>query len=99
MSIVVALLAAPFLALWRSYVAKILWAWFVVPVFVSAPALTTQQAYGVMLGIALFGSNPAVSSDDKLNKNEKLVKEILGYVIGAIYPLILLGVGWIVQGL
>lgn len=77
------------LAMWRGYVLSVLWAWFVVSTF-AVPMLNIPAAIGLFLTVALFKS----AQKENTNDVARTTAETLG--IGAMGPLFLLGIGWIV---
>lgn len=75
--------------LWGGYVLSILWGWFMIPVF-GLPALTAMQAAGVKLTVRVitYTHRREEEKDDWL---------ITSFVEATILPLVLLGLGWIIQ--
>jgi opacity protein-like surface antigen len=101
MKILVLLLGIwPIAAWWRGYVASVLWAWFVVPIFPLLPFVSAYQAAGVGLVISLFSHWP---SDDKDGDDDDWKQTITAIIGMAFIPAFLLGLGafwrWLQWGL
>jgi len=86
--ILVALIVPPLLYGW---VATILWAWFVVPLF-ELPPLTIPYAIGLSYLIAMYRSN-TVKKDAKLTGAKALVMLVQWFAT----PLVILLFAWIVK--
>lgn len=91
--ILLAVLGVPAL-LWRGYVLTILWGWFIVPLF-GVPALSIPLAIGLSLTVAFLTSQRTGNeTTEKKSEGEKLLTSL---ILCAAWPLIALGVGWVVQ--
>jgi phosphate/sulfate permease len=86
------------------YVMKILWSWFVVPVF-HLPLLSVAQAIGISIVIDVFTYRSSSSKKDKSkedtkkDKSKEDTKKVI-YPESAkifLFPFIALGIGWIVH--
>jgi hypothetical protein len=67
------------------------WGWFVLPVFITLPALTFVQALGLMFVVGLFKSNFSgenIKDEYKKNKNGSLI-------ISLCMPWVTLIFGWL----
>lgn len=69
------------------YVLSILWGWFIIPVFTTAPALTWQQAAGIILVASFFKYKP---KDSEKSNNKTTIMLLL-------YPWLLLLFGYIIK--
>jgi hypothetical protein len=75
---------------WTSFVASVLWSWFVTPVFqVNAPGLATM--YGIILFVKLV-SYKDLNSNVETNKKKDYSKRV---VFNLIFPTVMLLFGWI----
>lgn len=90
----VTILLLPLFAVWRSFVATKLWAWFVVSTF-GLPALSMPAAYGVALAAAMFV--PQAQCDSKDGGMSQAIGKIIG--IHVAWPAIALFLGWMVKGM
>ena len=78
--------------IWRGWVFTVLWGWFVVPLF-GLPALGLSQAIGLMLVINYLTFHKPQPDE------RSLIEQIFyGAAWVALYPAMVLLVGWIVQG-
>ena len=73
---------------WGFVLAKC-WVWFIMPVFVAAPALTIYQAAGLMLVASLFGSKRG-SYNETIDGVVVEAKPNYGFII--LVPWITLGI-------
>ena len=76
------------LNIWRSYIATILWDWFIIPVF-SAPSLSIWQFWGIMLLWQLMRP-----SELSYKSTEKAIYAILDAIVN---PIILLLIGYLIK--
>lgn len=89
-----ALVALPFVMIWRAYVATVLWAWFVVPQFGLAPlGILTFMGIGCLL--MLFHGN-AYKSDGRTDE-EKVSDQYTSITIAFMVPAAALVMGWLVK--
>ena len=80
----------------NGYVLRILWGWFIIPVF-HLPNLSLAQAIGFSMVIGLLTHRSSYTSTNEKSKEEKR-KEFVQYLYTLIvYPLVTLGIGWIVH--
>lgn len=88
--LIAVLLAIP-VTLWRGYVLMVLWGWFIVPTF-NAPVLSVAVAIGVTIIGGLF----TVARNE--SKNEEKEHDALThfFVAGLVQPAMALGIGYIV---
>jgi hypothetical protein len=97
MTIFLSLLILPIIVLssiWRGYVLTILWAWFIVPVF-HLPALGIVAAIGFSLMITfLTYHHQREDQADTRSAGEQFGQ---GMMIALIWPLIYLGMGYLIQ--
>jgi hypothetical protein len=89
-AIIIAALAFPFLAMWRSYVVIVLWGWFVFPATkIAAPSI--YVVYGMMMTLAMIlpiARIPKQEGDALANYFESVIS------YGLLYPALALGTGW-----
>lgn len=52
------------IALYRGWIIKIFWAWFVLPVFTSLPTLSTMQAIGISFMVSILSLLQSVSKKE-----------------------------------
>lgn len=83
-------------AISRGFVLTKLWAWFIQPVFESAPSLSIVTAIG--LGMVVSFLTYQVSAEQNKNKSSSDITEVIVtmflYQIG--YPLMTLVIAWVV---
>lgn len=89
-----ALLLAVLGSIMGGWALSVTWRWFIVPVF-SAPTLTIAQAIGVGLVVNLLTSRQTKEEDEDESWIEKVIKAAI-YVV--LYPLMAVGIGWIIKG-
>ncbi len=75
------------LTIWRGLTLRILWGWFIVPVF-DMPALSIAQAIGLQYVVGFITNH--YSGEDERSSDEKIAIAIL-------MPLVSLAFGYIVQ--
>ena len=77
--------------IWKGYVLSILWKWFIVAFF-GLPALTIPMAIGLTLIASFLTAQYYHNTDDRDPWSK------LGTAVGHefFYPLVVLGIGWIV---
>lgn len=93
----VLILSIPFAMVVDGWALKILWAWFVVPVF-HLPYLTIGQAIGLACVVGLMWHKPKTECKCKDKEEESavgIIAKTLGEMFGA--PLISLLFGWFVK--
>ncbi len=91
------LLFAPFCILLTGWVFKVMWGWFMVPIF-SLPSLSFWQAYGLSLVAGLFNGSAKYEKVD--DDKEELFKLIVGkFVYYIIFILGTLLFGFIIKSL
>jgi hypothetical protein len=90
----VLLLILPISALVRGFVLSVLWGWFILPVFESAPALTIVQAIGIAMVIAFLTYQTQEQSGAAKKDMGEVITNAIGHAVAA--PLFTLAVGWIV---
>ena len=76
--------------IWYGYVVSILWGWFMVGTF-NLPALSIPAAIGLALVVHLLRGY--TYEPDKKTTAEKMTSIAMSFI----YPLISLGIGWIVK--
>lgn len=76
--------------LMNGWALSILWKWFVIPIF-GLPALSIIQAIGISMTVGLLISR---SSAD--NSKKEWTEIVGGYIA---YPVLAVGIGWIISGL
>ncbi|MGI6423606.1 MAG: hypothetical protein ACOX0X_03270 [Candidatus Dojkabacteria bacterium] len=75
------------------FVLSVLWRWFIIPIF-SLPPLSIPQATGIAIIVDFLTYQRHEEKDD----NKKLIEKFLGSLVYVIfYPLIILGLGWVIQ--
>lgn len=81
-----------------------MWRWFVVPVFVKVPTLTTIQAVGVQLVVSVFFLNTtmslsrlkdAVKGDDSRPFPDQIAELFKNSLTSMVVSLLAVGIGWI----
>lgn len=82
---IVLLASLPAMSIINGIVIRLLWLWFIVPVF-EAPALTVAQAIGLTFLVRF-----ALTSLNKATKEELEWSDVAAWLI---YPLFALGIGW-----
>lgn len=80
------------IAIWRGYVLSILWAWFMVPTF-GLPALSLAAAIGVAMVISFLTYQHSNCQEKEQSFGDKLTNT---FGVAFIYPLLSLGMGWVV---
>jgi hypothetical protein len=95
--VALAAIALPVIVVFSSvvngFVLTILWKWFVIPVF-SLPALNIPQAIGISMVIAFLTHQRVKNKDD----NKEVFELWLSlFFYSVFYPLLVLGISWIVQ--
>ncbi len=96
--VVLAVVLVPLVAIasiLNGYVLRILWGWFVVPLF-HLPNLTIAQAIGLTMVVGLLTHRSRTDGREK-TKEEKRKETIEFFAELFLYPFITLGVGWIVH--
>ncbi len=88
MQVILFLIFAPLISIWRGYVFSVMWLWFIVPVF-AAPPLRIPYAIGLALVIGMLTHQTRKTEDDPS------MAHIM--IVGALAPLVMLGVAWIVK--
>lgn len=88
------ILMLPLFAVWRSFVATKLWAWFAVAAF-GLPQISMPMAYGLILVASMFV--PHSSSDSKDEGLTRTVGRIVG--LRVLWPAIVLLLGHVTRGL
>ena len=76
------------------FVLSVLWRWFIIPIF-SLPPLSIPQATGIAIIVEFLTTyqDQRQGEDDK-GLTEKIIKSLF-YAI--CYPMIILGLGWVIQ--
>lgn len=82
-------------SVWSGYVMSTMWGWFIVPLF-HLPSLGVAQAVGIKLFSELFKTTKR-TDDKKKTKEEKRDEWIFAIVNAALFPLFMLGFGWVVK--
>jgi hypothetical protein len=80
--------------IWRGYVFSILWDWFAVPAF-GLPALSLAMAIGIALLVNYATYRRVTVPTDPSKTEADKITDVLAHIIT--YPLIVLGMGWIVK--
>jgi hypothetical protein len=83
----------------NGWVLATLWGWFVVGTF-GLPALGVLKAFGLMLLIRFLTVIPDTdrwTNLSKLDKDEQMKRSLVTFLTLALYPLLTLGIGWIVH--
>lgn len=81
-------------AVWNGYVLSVLWAWFIISLFPSAPALGIASAIGISVTIGFLTQKDIPESDDKKSTTERI---ITAFLYGFMRPLFALIAGAIVR--
>jgi len=84
------LLCAPFLIIWRAFVLTLLWSWFVVPTF-GVDDLSMPVAFGISLVVGMMARQSPCTKDTR-TPAEQAGAFIIG---GILLPAIALLFGWI----
>ena len=80
----------------NGYVLRILWGWFIVPIF-HLPSLTIAQAIGLSMVVGLL-THRSRNSDGREKTEKEKKKELISFIAELfLFPFITLGVGWIVH--
>jgi hypothetical protein len=94
-SLVISLILVPFTLAWYGYVAHVMWAWFLVPIF-GLPAISVTQAIGLRTTVQ-FLITTALKQPKDMNDEERLGEFIWGVLCDVFVPALVLLVGWVVK--
>jgi hypothetical protein len=93
----VALVISPALYVLNGWALSILWEWFIVPI--GLPPVSVPMAVGIAIVVGFLTKQTETKHCvDTRTKDEKITDAIASIVAMIAYPLVALGIGWIVRG-